>query len=459
MKDFLEKFGIGFAGGFVPQLLIFAEFLRSNSAFPGWGTGLGDFGSAVIYGVIGGVVSWVSSPEGLEKLRLFLFGLGARWIILATLAHVQGGAAPLTAFAPYHPSTFTIQESSQTTSRCERLLGSLKRGVAPAQSPWAPEALKFCAVYSNGDMAFEPAKIAEDMGVASASKSDIQRFTQALMHGLGLSSGDIRAQVAFSFTLVVLAIWALAWARLLRRKAEVLSRLKAEVSRIDGPAEIGRRGADIPRSLLLSQTDDPLEKGLSALGEQHFDDAIDRFTEAIRGVSDAFFYRGVAHYESRNYDQAVRDWDTFSVLNPSNATSLRNKGVALNALNRSEEAIATYDELLSRFGTATEPALREQVAKALLGKGVALGALNRSKEEIAVYDELLSRFGTATEPALQEQVAKALFNKGITLGTLNRSEEAITVYDELLSRFGTATEPALREQVAKALTNRRGLAS
>ena len=43
-------------------------------------------------------------------------------------------------------------------------------------------------------------------------------------------------------------------------------------------------------------------------------------------------------------------------------TALRNKGVRLGAMGRNEEAIAVYDDLLSRFGAATEPALREQVA-------------------------------------------------------------------------------------------------
>ena len=77
-----------------------------------------------------------------------------------------------------------------------------------------------------------------------------------------------------------------------------------------------------------------------------------------------------------------------------------------------EEAIAAYDDLLARFGAATELPLREQVAKALFNKGVTLGALGRSEDAIAVYDDLLARFGAATELPLRELVAKALFNKG-----------------------------------------------
>ena len=162
---------------------------------------------------------------------------------------------------------------------------------------------------------------------------------------------------------------------------------------------------------------------------------------------------------------------------------------------RSEEAVGVYDEVVARFGDATEPALREQVARALVNKGVTLGALerseegsasttrwsrasatrpsrrcasrsprrwstrasrsgrsSRSEEAVGVYDEVVARFGDAPEPALREQVAKALVNKGVALGALERSEEAVGVYDEVITRFGDATEPILRQAAAMART-------
>jgi TolA-binding protein len=76
-------------------------------------------------------------------------------------------------------------------------------------------------------------------------------------------------------------------------------------------------------------------------------------------------------------------------------------------LKRSEDAISAYDEVVRRCGDATEPALRELVAKALVNKGVVLGALKRIEDASGVYDEVVRRFGDATEPALREQVAKA----------------------------------------------------
>jgi TolA-binding protein len=62
---------------------------------------------------------------------------------------------------------------------------------------------------------------------------------------------------------------------------------------------------------------------------------------------------------------------------------------------------------VTRFGADPEPALREQVPKALYNKGVTLGQLDRSEEAIAVYDQVVTRFGADPEPALREQVAMA----------------------------------------------------
>lgn len=153
------------------------------------------------------------------------------------------------------------------------------------------------------------------------------------------------------------------------------------------------------------------------------------------------------------YDEVVRRLDEASepALHEHVAKALYNKGFSLGALNRNEEEIATYDEVVRRFGEANEPILRDIVANALRAKGISLGAMNRSEEAIANYDEVVRRFGEATEPVLRETVAKALINKGFRLSALDRTEEEIAVFDEVVRRFGEATEPGLREDVARAL--------
>jgi hypothetical protein len=79
------------------------------------------------------------------------------------------------------------------------------------------------------------------------------------------------------------------------------------------------------------------------------------------------------------------------------------------------------------------------------------------EEAIAVFDDIVARFGTASETVLREAVARALLNKGGALGELGRNEEAIAVCDDVLGRFGTASEPTLREVIDRATTLRASL--
>jgi hypothetical protein len=83
--------------------------------------------------------------------------------------------------------------------------------------------------------------------------------------------------------------------------------------------------------------------------------------------------------------------------------------------------------------------------------------MERYRDSLGVYDELVGRFGEASEPELREQVARALVNKGVALGQLERAAEEIEVYDELVGRFGEASEPELRELVTWALRARAEL--
>jgi tetratricopeptide (TPR) repeat protein len=136
------------------------------------------------------------------------------------------------------------------------------------------------------------------------------------------------------------------------------------------------------------------------------------------------------------------------------AEALISMAVQLGELDLPLDAIATYDEVVRRFGDDPAPALREQVAKALVSKGITLGQQGQPLDAIATYNEIVRRFGDDPAPALRERVAKALFNKGVTLDQQGQPLAAIATYNEIVRRFGDDPAPALRERVAKALFNK-----
>ena len=136
------------------------------------------------------------------------------------------------------------------------------------------------------------------------------------------------------------------------------------------------------------------------------------------------------------------------------AQALLDRGTGLLERSEQELALATFDELLRRFGDTRVPALMEKVGKALVYQGAALGQLNRPDESLAVCEEVLRRFGDSGAQEFGELMAHALVNKGAALGELNRPDEVLVTSDEVLRRFGRREGPGFREQVAQALVNK-----
>ena len=112
-----------------------------------------------------------------------------------------------------------------------------------------------------------------------------------------------------------------------------------------------------------------------------------------------------------------------------------------------EEVNAKYIEWLKKY--PDEP----DTAGIMFNRAVLLGQMKKEKEAIAAYDEVVSRFGNAAELELKDNVAMALVNKGNSLGEMKKLPEAIAAYEEVLSRFGNAAELELKVWVALAFAH------
>ena len=119
-------------------------------------------------------------------------------------------------------------------------------------------------------------------------------------------------------------------------------------------------------------------------------------------------------------------------------------------LDRAPEALATYDEVVRRFGESNATPILESVVKALVGKEITLVALGRYEDALAVSDEAVRRFAGSDETTILESVTKALTIKGISLVALSRNEGALAAFDEVVARFGESDETTILESVAMA---------
>jgi tetratricopeptide (TPR) repeat protein len=113
----------------------------------------------------------------------------------------------------------------------------------------------------------------------------------------------------------------------------------------------------------------------------------------------------------------------------------------MGQLQRPEEAIAVFDELLRRFGESQALILQEQVANALNGKGFLM-LLNAKKiynspmQRQSLLQAALNHFEQALVHTAAEARAMVLGNQGYALFLLGRTVESEQVLKEALALGG-----------------------
>ncbi len=126
------------------------------------------------------------------------------------------------------------------------------------------------------------------------------------------------------------------------------------------------------------------------------------------------FELGLLFLAEQDYRNAVASYDHALTIKPDDHQAWNNRGYALSALGRTEEAITSYDHALT---------IKPDDHQAWNNRGYALDDLGRTEEAITSYDHALT---------LKPDKHEAWNNRGIALSALGRYEEAIQSYDHAL---------------------------
>ena len=153
------------------------------------------------------------------------------------------------------------------------------------------------------------------------------------------------------------------------------------------------------------------QRGYPARAIHHIDLALDKNPDNILALNS----RGVALNALQRFDEALASYDRAIALQPDFVEALLNRGDTLKELQRLDEALASVDRAL---------AVQPDHAGAHYSRGVALHALERFDEALASYDRAL---------ALRPDYAEALANRGVALRVLRRFDEALASYDRALA--------------------------
>jgi tetratricopeptide (TPR) repeat protein len=130
---------------------------------------------------------------------------------------------------------------------------------------------------------------------------------------------------------------------------------------------------------------------------------------------DSLHLLGVILFQRGDPAAAVEQIDRALKGNPNDVVALNHRGNALHALQRYDEALASYDRAL---------ALRPDYTDALCNRGAALHELKRYDEALAASDRIVE---------LQPDRAEAHSNRGNTLRALGRLSEAVEACDRALA--------------------------
>ncbi len=102
----------------------------------------------------------------------------------------------------------------------------------------------------------------------------------------------------------------------------------------------------------------------------------------------------------------------------------------------------------SKKMTAQE--LQNVMAFLLNAKGNDLVDSHHYEEALATFNYLIKRFGNSHDPKIQILVAQALFNKGTDLAELHRIGQARAEWEELVYRFKDNPDVDIQKDVATA---------
>jgi protein O-GlcNAc transferase len=176
--------------------------------------------------------------------------------------------------------------------------------------------------------------------------------------------------------------------------------------------------------------------GMIACQNRAYERAVQFISKAISvnpNVAQAYYNRGIALQALQRFNEALVSYNKAIALKPDHAEAYSNRGIVLGELRRLEEALASCEKAI---------ALKRDFAQAYYNRGNVLQELQRFEEALASYDKTIALSQAA---ALHPAFAEVHFNRGNALNALKRRDEALASLDRAI---------ALKADFAEAYSNR-----
>jgi tetratricopeptide (TPR) repeat protein len=130
---------------------------------------------------------------------------------------------------------------------------------------------------------------------------------------------------------------------------------------------------------------------------------------------------------------------------------LIDKGQSLYQLGRGQEAVATYDEIVSEYRASSEEDVTAKVRYALSRKALALSQIGREEEAIRLYDALIPEFRSRSSEGWL--AAQSEFNRATYLQRIGSNQAAVSAQLQFIADHRTAPDGWTQVLVVAAAKN------
>ena len=228
------------------------------------------------------------------------------------------------------------------------------------------------------------------------------------------------------------------------RKSRERAERRAEIERLaedEARREEAHRNFEEAERRREEKANKLLIKGKSFYKEKNFVEAIDCFNEVIKldtteldpghilgkYAQNAYFYRGLAYYYLKNYDQAIKDYteviENYSATYKEMADAYNNRGLAYYYLKNYDQAIKDYTRAINFNSIDFNFDLND---------GVEYNNRGLAYYDLKNYDKAIEDFTQAIK--LNPNYANAYINRGNSYHVLENYDKAIDDYKTALSK-------------------------
>ena len=123
------------------------------------------------------------------------------------------------------------------------------------------------------------------------------------------------------------------------------------------------------------------------------------------------------------------------------------KAVAHCELGDFKAAIATYEEVIERFGASEAPELRTWVAWALYGKGMRLTEIGRAEEALHICEELERRLDALADDGKTEFAWRSMWVRTKAWLIQEKHQAAMDAFRSAYAAFVPGDETMMREMI------------